>query len=116
MNRRKLHGELEDYITKKEDAEKLIHDFDLSKYNRGKVLQYEGEIDPYLLDQDPVGLLPTFFFKNIEALTDIYNRLYGNEILYIFKIKVNMEIPENIYEKLLKPFSPYFVSSPIIMG
>ena len=27
-----------------------------------------------------------------------------------------MEIPENIYEKLLKPFSPYFVSYPYYYG
>ena len=112
-----IQGEIERLSQKKEDAQKLIYDFDLSKYNRGKVFQYEGEIDPYLLDQDPVGLLPTYFFKNIEALTDIYNRLYGNEDpLYIQDQSQLMEIPENIYEKLLKPFSPYFVSSPYYYG
>ena len=112
-----VQGELERLSQKEEDARKLIHDFDFSKYNRGKVLQYEGEIDPYLLDQYPVDLLPTYFFKNIEALTDIYNRLYGNENpLYIQDQSQLIEIPENIYEKLLKPFSPYFVSSPYYYG
>ena len=112
-----FQSELERLSQKKEGAQKLIHDFDLSKYNRGKVLQYEGEIDPYLIDDNLVGLLPKFFFKNIEALTDIYNKLHENEDQpYIQDQSQLMEIPENIYEKLLKPFLPYFVSSPYYYG